>query len=296
MKIEKFEKLEKVFKVIEWIIWLGLFSAALYYVHDVYLHYHEKTTNVKTYTKQIDNITNPTITVCFEPSVKRSSLKKHNLELKDYLAFNLPDINSDKTWQEFHDEEMSYILGTDFVISMEYNSKNNKDFGLQNTNMCELESELEIELENSTNTRICLNDTGEFEDSELIKKVEKVYTLWDGLCYKITPKINATKVLHNYFKLEFNESISDDDIPNKVRVHLTSENNSYGIITSKWTEGDVFKIDIKLKDLEYYSADLTYNKYERLGETSNCECGCQHRKCIAIKRYMTNLYFRQIST
>ena len=277
MNTEKYEKLEKFFKVIEWIIWLGLFSAAIYYVRDVYLHYHEKTTNVKTYTEQFKNITNPTITVCFEPSVKRSSLKKHNLELKDYLAFNLPDIDSNKTWQEFHDEEMSYILGPDFIISMEYNSKNNKDFGLQ-----------------KTNASICLNDTGEFDDSELIQKVEKVYTLWDGLCYKITPKIKATKVLHNYFKLEFNESLSDDDVPNKVKVHLTSENNSYGIITSKWTEGDVFKIDIKLKDMEYYSADLTYNKYERLSETSNCECGCMHRKCIANKRYIAIVYFRQI--
>ena len=110
MNNEKFAKVEKVFKIIEWIIWLGLFSAAIYYVHDVYLHYHQKTTNFKTYTKQVEDVTNPTITVCFEPSVKRTSLERYNIpSLKDYLQFKIPNFPPNTTWQQFHDEEMSFV-------------------------------------------------------------------------------------------------------------------------------------------------------------------------------------------
>ena len=69
------------------------------------------------------------------------------------------------------------------------------------------------------------------------------------------------------------------------KIFLTSENNSYGIITSKWTEGEVFEVDIEPHKREYHGADLTYSKHERLEETSKCECGCQHRKCLAQKRY-----------
>lgn len=276
MKMEKVDRLEKVFKLIEWVIWLGLFIAAIFYVYDIYHQYLQKTTNFKMATKLMETgITNPTITVCFEPSVKKSSLKKHKLELKDYLAFDLPNFNSNMTWQQFHDEEMSYQLGPDFVIYLEYNSVNNSDFGLQNTTKCNFNK--------TSDCQICIDKTDVSEsESRLIKKVEKLYTLWDGLCYKITPNITATKVLHNYFKLEFN---NEEDIPNKTKIFLTSENNSYGIITSKWTEGEVFEVDIEPHKREYHGADLTYSKHERLEETSKCECGCQHRKCLAQKRY-----------
>ena len=44
-------------------------------------------------------------------------------------------------------------------------------------------------------------------------------------------------------KRDFDKSISDKDLP-KIQIYFTSEENTYGIITSQWLNGDATSVNI----------------------------------------------------
>ena len=67
----------------------GLLVGVVFFVQDVWNEYSAKVTSVKQYSEWQDKqkIASPTITFCFNPPIKMSSLKKYNVSLPEYLGY-----------------------------------------------------------------------------------------------------------------------------------------------------------------------------------------------------------------
>ena len=243
-------RLEKLQTAIEWVIKICLLIGALFFSYDVFCNWNKEDTNFKD-TKTNETIDHPTIVICFEPNVKITELEKYNISLQEFLNYEIKDnvmnhyfkkinttnklINRNK-WPDFY-ENISYRIGRDFNISIKFNSKETWD----------------------SPYNITINDPNYLSDKINFKEI---YTLWHGICNQIVPKVEKCEpVLHNYIRVNFNDSIvnKNEDLPN-IKVFFTSENNSYGIITSKWSEGKKLSVDIDPKRKLYTTIDLAKNR------------------------------------
>ena len=67
----------------------GLLVGVVFFVQDVWNEYSAKVTSVKQYSEWQDKqkIASPTITFCFNPPIKMSSLNKYNVNLPEYLGY-----------------------------------------------------------------------------------------------------------------------------------------------------------------------------------------------------------------
>ena len=127
MKFFRKTRLEKLHIVIEWGIKIVLLYFCLKFVEDVWSNYWKEDTNIKD-TKTEIKIDHPTIVICFEPNVKITELKKYNISLKDFLKyeFTMSDATIANNWTGFY-EDISYQIGIDFNISIQYNSNETWD-------------------------------------------------------------------------------------------------------------------------------------------------------------------------
>ena len=255
-------RLEKLQIIIEWVIKISLLIVCVFFVKDVWYNYDREDTNFKD-TKTGMKIDHPTIVICFEPNVKITELKKYNISLKDFLNydFNIGDDNITNDWQDFY-ENISYQIGRDFNISIQYNSNETWDSKFYH--------------------KINVSD---YKSNEV--DLMKIYTLWHGICSKIVPKnVSDHPILHNYIRLDFNDSIEIEDLNNTlIKVFFTSESNSYGITTSKWSEGKKLSVDIEPKNKLYNAIDLTKNRFRKHKATSKCqdECKACSYECMVYK-------------
>ena len=46
-------------------------------------------------------------------------------------------------------------------------------------------------------------------------------------------------------QIAFNKSIAEEKLPTELKVYLTSEKNTLGILTNQWMEGEMFEFEIK---------------------------------------------------
>ena len=46
-------------------------------------------------------------------------------------------------------------------------------------------------------------------------------------------------------QIAFNKSIAEEKLPKELKVYLTSEKNTLGILTNQWMEGEMFEFEIK---------------------------------------------------
>ena len=68
---------EKYFKALEWLIMIGLLVASGFFVKDVWIKFQSRDTSIKVSTKELKNMNDkPTITICFDPSAKKSALNR----------------------------------------------------------------------------------------------------------------------------------------------------------------------------------------------------------------------------
>ena len=240
VEVSKRKILEILFVIVEWLAWIGLIIGVIIFVKGVFFQYSSESTSISIATKMMKEIENPTITFCFQPYAKYSELKSFNVSYNNFLNFEVPLKNLSMNWPEFYNR-VTYKIGRDFFIFMSMN--NNYFIIIDNVNL-----------------------TTPYSD---YIDFEEIYTLFTGLCYKITPKIKTSGGLPTSIKLSFNESIPKYDIP-KIEMFLTSEENSYGVISSQWDAGDVFRLDIEPYKRYKYQLQLVPKKYEKLKLTSNC--------------------------
>ena len=148
-----------------------------------------------------------------------------------------PEEISNQSWSEFNNE-ISYVLGADFnltYVDQEYNEN-----GLN-------EGENYIQYYNGNIT------------------LEKLQTVWSGLCYKITFTF-FTFDRPNFSLVFNNETVSLEDIP-LPEIYVTSENNAYGILGYGWNNGEELKfaLDGSDQDFKLYTFKRTFLNVTYIG-------------------------------
>ena len=235
---------EILFVIVEWLVWISLIIGAIVFVNEVFLQYASESTSIKISTKMMQQIENPAITLCFQPFAKYSELSSLNISIFEFMNFEVPLKNLRMIWPEFY-HRITYQIGKDFHIWL---SLNDDTFFLID--------------------KISL--TKPYSD---YVDLEEIYTLFTGLCYKLTPKIKTSNGLQTTIHLSFNESMPKQDIPRRIEMFLTSEENSYGIISSQWNAGDVFHLNIRPFEKSRYKIQLVLQEHEKLKWTSSCSDG-----------------------
>ena len=256
VELTKRKILEILFVIVEWLAWIALIIGAIRFVNGVYFEYKTESTSIKMGTTKMKEIENPTLTLCFQPYVKHSELESLNISYLDFLDSRVPLKILGMNWPEYY-SRVTYQIDRDFRMYMWMNQGDNEKFLLIN----------------STNYYYTYNKLDKLiKSKDDYADFEEIYTLFAGLCYKITPKIKTSSGLQTIFELHFNESMPEDDIPKRIEMFLTSEENSYGVISSQIMQnaGDVFRLDIRPSKKYVYKLQLELEKHEKLKWITNC--------------------------
>ena len=89
--------------------------------------------------------------------------------------------------------------------------------------------------------------------------LEIISTFLSGLCYRIDTKINfVVEYGVRNFKLNFNEYISDAELPD-LEFYITSYKNSDGILINEWMEGDELAIKIEKVTINFVFFYISLN-------------------------------------
>ena len=106
--------------------------------------------------------------------------------------------------------------------------------------------------------------------------VEKVLTIFTGLCYKISANFLFTT--NSTFILEFDNSLDSSDV-SLGEIYLTSEDNADGIIDLSWANGKEVKFSIR-DSVHVFKLEAVKTKF--LAETSDC-LEDKYNECIMKK-------------
>ena len=252
--------IENVFKALEWGILVALLICSYYFFWSVMLSkFQDKKTSFSTYQEVRTEM--PTTVLCFAPFGKPSVLEKYNMTIKNLVYSNYPENLLNNSWTEFSNETF-YILNKDFYL---YTSSND--------------------------TWQTLNE-GENNETHIMT-IEKLQTVWSGLCYKMTYK-NFSFDKPN-FQLKFDSSLASEDIP-LAEIYLTSEDNAYGILGYSWNNGVELKLQVEGYDQDFKiyaskknSLNVTktcskylYHKCEMETISNHDYSHCKNRTCLAM--------------
>ena len=120
-----------------------------------------------------------------------------------------------------------------------------------------------------------------FHDKNGVVNVEELWTIWSGLCYRITPLYKTRGYSLHYMRIHFSQSISDEDLP-KIIMIFTSEAGSDGIIDYEWVGKD-FSIELDPNEEFEYDINLQPEAYESLQLTSGCAKNISYYNCVSKK-------------
>ena len=240
---------EKLFKALEWLIMIGLLVGSGFFVKDVWIKFQSGDTSIKVSTKELKNMNDkPTITICFDPQAKPSALRQYGTTMQNFMSIRTEEPNVSVPYPEFY-HAIVYRIGIDFNITLKLHDKNY--------------------------TLLINNEDVPKEISEIIE-FEVIYTLWKGLCYRITQKIKVVEDMMNSIVIVFNASMPDEDIPEHVDIFFTSEKNPYGVLSLKWIDGNELGFVLKPTEMYYYYTDLTIRQYKftkKQKSTGQRSCG-----------------------
>ena len=213
-------------KVLEWIIIAGLLFGVFLFVQDVLNQYQSKKSGVKSSIDNQTNITPPTVTICFNPLAKLSILEKHNMNIPQFLGF-------DKGIPAQIYQEGYFKIGRDFNLSL---ALQKQDY-------------------NKTFFAPSLDD---------IFQVAEITTIYNGRCYKVVPRVTF-KVLENLsIYVKMSRSLAEGDKP-MIQFHVTSEENSHGVIIAQWFDGKDFMIEANSNDsTSFYEISVETTRIQKL--------------------------------
>ena len=232
-------KPEKVANASKCISLFGLLIGAGFFVKDITLKYISRDSSYKTFTKQVEKLKPPTFTLCFNPYVKKSILEKYNLTYAQVQSLRMKKLSI--PYPNFY-KQANYKLGLDFKILLGE---------IKGTNF-------EIDDINFKNDII---------------KIEELYTIWNGICLKISQDTSIPNYQENTITVTFNDLINIKDLP-EVQIFVTSDQNAYGILDAHWADGSVFSHHIQPQIMKSYSFYLSPVWYKSLKETSHCNDEC----------------------
>ena len=231
----------KAFKALEWISLIMLTIGVGYFVKDVWHQFSSCATGVTVKSEIVEDYELPTITFYFTPGAKESALKRYNISFNQFRGFD--KIPSEVHYPQFYND-VKYKIGTDFNISLWHG--------------------IGVKLITEGNI------------------IEEISTFYFGVCYKFTSEAKIKPFIPFVIMINFDKVLEEsNDIPKKIDIYYTSEQNSYGIITGIWSEGKVFKKSINPKD----NVGITVEpyKYKKLGLKIKCnqDPNYNQMKCLS---------------
>ena len=87
-----------------------------FYINRFHYYLLNRDISVKASTEKLENMNYPTITLCFHPFAKLSTLKYYNISFNEFKYAKI-NTNLSIPWLEFYGK-VSYKIGTDFNISV----------------------------------------------------------------------------------------------------------------------------------------------------------------------------------
>ena len=255
-------------KLLKYIFGLALFSYSLIFSRDVFHKYQEKLTTLKSKSEKTVKV--PTTVFCLDPSAKISVLNKLNLtqySLYSIFTSNLRDLNSIGMSRSDFVYEAFYKLGEDF----------------------ELYYEVEHDVEGVKILKLGENHVLSNHAGNHMIKVEKVLTILDGNCYKIDSSLSAEASILAKYTINFNKTISFEEIPS-VKIYFTSEENAFGIITHLWQYGNELKFILRqnfnnMGSIQYLKLNAKKSTYLNDKATP---CNDLANKCFTEELHKTN--------
>ena len=173
--------------------------------------------------KQVTESEFPTITICMDPPVKPSVASKHGF--KWFGEFYYTDTLNTTYLQDL--ENLGYTLNQDFTIR----------------------------IMNEGKVYLKVGDNEKF-------LVEPVFTLLQGICYKLEPKFKVKDQWKDFwFHIRFNE-LDKEDKPTHFVLYLTSPHATLNIATDIWPQYMPGKVKIPVKT----NKKVMIVKYDRVIE------------------------------
>ena len=180
-------------------------------------------------------------------------LKKYGISQEDFTYAYL-DIELDKPWPEFY-REASYRIGRDVFLSLDFDGETRK-------------------------ANISVEDIN--QEVNGMVKVEEVFSLWTGLCYRIEALYMTQPHLVHFIRMNFDQSMPKEDLP-LIDMIFTSKNSSYGIIDLDWIDGNDFVVEVDPNYHLLHDVNLHPHSYRSLQEKSNCSYQETFYKCVSRK-------------
>ena len=149
-------------KVANTSVLIVLLFCSIFFAYEVLIKFMAQDTTYKRVIHEEDSINCPTITICFDPALKKTAIQQYNLPTSVYKSFvELEQNNSNSTMQQIFNNS-SYWLGKDFILKVaSYNYKELR------------------ELQEGSNNSVAIS---KYEHGLI--RIERIYGYPAGLCYK----------------------------------------------------------------------------------------------------------------
>ena len=104
--------------------------------------------------------------------------------------------------------------------------------------------------------------------------LEKIIAYWEGNCYKLTSILTSKYMIKQRTQiiLYFNDSITEEDLPTTLKIFVTSEKNSYGVVQNDWRDGKIFKTEIIKGMNRFYELKPIRHKNSKCSHESYYDC------------------------
>ena len=259
---------ELLTKIIKAIVLISLIITFGFFIKEVWTKFTDKATNYMQSFKKVDAYEVPTVTICFNPSIKPSMRKRYNLSGMDWK--NLVNSNDHIKSMTKMFQDAYYQHGRDFTFVV-------SNYKLQPVEIHEGTENI-IEYPKGAKNKITVN---------------KFHSYLSGSCYSIKPSVLQSPDQFFGFGLVFNDSLKQTkDEPKNVKAIFTSKTNVYGIIRGTWVEGDQFETSFSLEGGESVFVNLRELQYHLLSSPPNCE-QISHYECLGygIEKILKNEKF-----
>ena len=251
----EFMSSQQLAKLIKGIVLISLIITFGFFIKEVWTKFTDNATNYMQSFKKVDSYEVPTVTICFNPSIKPSMKKHYNLSGMDWK--NLVNSNNHIKSMTKMFQDAYYQHGRDFTFIV-------SNYKLQPAEIHEGIENI-IEYPKGMKNKIIVN---------------KFHSYLSGSCYSIKPSVRQSPDQFFGFGLVFNDSLKQaKDEPENVKAIFTSKTNVYGIIRGTWAEGDQFETSISLKGGGSIFANLREYQYHLLSSPPNCE-QISHYECL----------------
>ena len=245
-------------EVLSWLVLIALWVDLGYFVKDIWKDFQAGKTNDRVYSTSINYFSHPTISICFEPRIKETLLKKRYNKTLDDLRIGNSMTDLTVPVQTLLNE-VSYKPGRDFSLYLMLSGhESNHNFIHQ-----------------------FINNTTHVEKFKHVFQIEELPSTYYGTCtvIRISKKVKGSIKLVNIIKIIF-KTEDENELP-LANVFFTSEENFHGAALSQWTEGEVYALAIDPRQKLDYAVNLKRQISKRLMDTSFCHPDRSYYKCLA---------------